>query len=406
MKAGPKKVLGKGSDVTRHISYKATLELWVRSGGRCVRCNKFLLEEPFFERPINLGERAHIAGWTDAPGSPRGDSSLPVSERNEPKNLVLLCQDCHTVIDNPATRDDYPEATILEIKRSHEERIHHLTGMSHDRETTVLRVFGMVRGSMPEMAREQAMQTVVDAAGRYARFPLAVDRYSIELDLAHLPDPEEFTDGSYWRIGRMKIDEMAKRIADAVHDKHIRHISVFALARIPLLVYLGFALDDKVPVDLYQKHRGADEGWVWPEDESPATFESVRTKEGAAGTGLVLVLSLSGTISLADLPAEVAEFPVHELRPVGVTPNPNLFRSRATLDAFIRTFQDLLAELERTDKTIDGIHLFCAAPITAAIACGRTIMRHVHPPVIAYDRIGDAYQSALTINERLIKNEQ
>ena len=400
MKARPKKDAGNGADATRHIPEKATLELWVRSGGRCARCNKFLLEEPFFERPINLGERAHIAGWTDAPGSPRGDSSLPVSERNEVKNLVLLCQDCHTVIDNHATRGDYPEAAILEIKHSHEERIHHLTGMSHDRETTVLRVFGMVRGSVPEMARDQAMRTVVDAAGRYARFPLAVDRHGIELDLAHLPDPEELADGSYWRIGRMKIDQMAERIAEAVHDKHIRHISVFALARIPLLVYLGYALDDKVPVDLYQKHRGADEGWVWPEDEPPVAFESIKIREGDTGAGAVVVLSLSGTIPLADLPPEVAGFTAYELRPVGVTPNPNLFRSRPTLDAFVRAFQDLLAELERTDKDVEGLHLFCAAPITAAIACGRTVMRHVHPPVTVYDRIGNAFQPALTINER------
>lgn len=212
--------------------------------------------------------------------------------------------------------------------------------------------------------------------------------------------PLRFEIHSYWRIGRRKIDAVAGRIAEAVHDKHIRHISIFALARIPLLVYLGYALDDKVPVDLYQKHRGADEGWVWPESETSAMFESIKTKGGATVTGVSVVLSLSGTIPLADLPPAVAEFPAYELRPVGETPNPNLFRSRATLDAFVRSFQDLLAELERTDKTADGIHLFCAVPITAAIACGRTVMRHVHPPVIAYDRIGSAFQPALTFNER------
>ena len=399
MKTSTKVKSKDGSEASRHISERTTLELWVRSGGRCALCNKFLLEEPWYECPINLGERAHIAGWTDALGSPRGDSSLPVPERNDSKNLVLLCQDCHTVIDHAATRAAYPEEVLLEIKRSHEERIHHLTDMAHDRETTVLRVFGMIRGSMPEMARDQAMRTVVDAAGRYARFPLAVDRHSIELDLSQIPEPEDLADGSYWRIGRMKIDGVAARIAEAVRDKHIRHISVFAMARIPLMVYLGYALDDKVPVDLYQKHRGKDENWMWPEDEPAASFESRRVKDGSTGTGAVVVLSLSGTIALADLPAEVAEFPVYELRPVGVTPNPNLFRSRATLDAFARTFQDLLAELGQTDKNVDGIHLFGAVPITAALACGRTVMRHVHPPVRVYDWIGNGFQLALTFNE-------
>ena len=43
----------------------------------------------------------------------------------------------------------------------------------------------------------------------------------------------------------------------------IRHISLFAAARIPLLVYLGSKLDDKIPIDLYQKHRGGNEDWHW-----------------------------------------------------------------------------------------------------------------------------------------------
>lgn len=400
MKASPKVKPEKSSDASRHIPEKATLELWVRSGGRCAQCNKFLLEEPWFERPINLGERAHIAGWTDAPGSPRGNSSLPLPERNNTKNLILLCQDCHTIIDHVDTRADYPEEVILEIKHSHEERILHLTEMSHDRETTVLRVFGMLRGSMPEMARDQAMRTVVDAAGRYARFPLAVDRHSIELDLSQIPEPEDLTDGSYWRIGCIKIDGIVARIAEAVRDKHIRHISVFAMARIPLMVYLGYAMDDKVPVDLYQKHRGAAESWMWPEDEPAARFESRMIKDGPKGTGVAVVLSLSGTIHPDDLPTDTAGFPLYELKPIGVTPNPNLFRSRETLDAFTRTFQDLLAELEQTDKTIDGIHLFCSVPITAALACGRIVMRHIHPPVIVYDRIHNDFQPVLTFNER------
>lgn len=387
-------------EATRRITDKATLELWVRSGGRCARCNKFLLEEPFYELPINLGERAHIAGWTDAPGSPRGDSEVPLSERNQASNLMLLCLECHKIIDDKKTRPDYPEERLLEIKREHEERIHHLTAMSHDRETTVLRVFGSVRGSIPEMAREQAMRTVVDGAGRYARFPLAVDRHSIEINLAHLPDPEELGDETYWRLGKMEIDKMAERIAVAVHDKHIRHISVFALARIPLLVYLGYALDDKVSVDLYQKHRGENEGWIWPEDGPAVAFETIVKRGGSSIGDVAVVLSLSGSIGLDDLPASIDGLTIYEIRPNATVPSPNLFRARGTLDSFTRAYQDLLSELERTHKDATYIHLLPAIPITAAIACGRSIMRHVQPALKVYDRINNNFQPALTVNER------
>lgn len=363
------------AEASRHIPEKESLHLWVRSGGRCAKCNKFLLEEPYFERPINLGERAHIAGWTDSPGSPRGDSTLPISERNKASNLILLCQDCHTIVDHPATRGEYPEERLLEIKREHEERIHHLTGMSPDRETAVLRVFGAVRGSLPEMARDHAMRTVVDGGGRYARFPLAIDRHSIEIDLSQVPDPEVLGDGSYWRLGRIQIDSAMIRIAEGVHKNHIRHLSIFALARIPLLIYLGYALDDKIPIDLYQKHRGEGEGWLWPEEGSTTDFEIICHREGKPSEDIAVILSLSGTIPLADLPQAVENLAVFEVRPIGVVPNPNLFRSRATLDAFVRTYQDLLSQLEQTHKQATHLHLFPAVPITAAIACGRSIMR-------------------------------
>lgn len=387
----------KSPDPTRHIKRNATLDLWVRSGGRCAICNKFLLEEPYFERPINLGERAHVAGWKDTAGSPRGDSPLPLSERNEEKNLILLCSDHHKIVDHVDTRADFPEERLLEIKREHEERIHHLTAMSHDRETTVLRLFSAVRGSIPEMTRELAMRTVVDGSGRYARFPLSVDRHSIEINLAHLPEPEE--DDSYWRLGCREIDKVAQRVSEFIHEKHIRHLSIFALARIPLLVYLGYVLDDKVPVELYQKHRMEGEGWIWPEDSAPVRFEGVERRAGTQRGAVVLMLSLSGTINLEDLPDEVRDFDVFEIRPAGVTPNRNLFRSRANLDSFVRAYQDFLAELERSHKETATIHLFPSVPITAAIACGRSLMRHVQPALCVYDRIGNQFQPTITVNE-------
>lgn len=362
-------------------------------------CNTFLLEEPVLERPINLGERAHIAGWTDTAGSPRSDSTVPLPDRNKGSNLLLLCQDCHTVIDHPDTRAEYPEERLLSIKHEHEDRIHHLTAMGLDRETAVLRLFGSIRGSVPEMARSLAIQTVVDGAGRYARFPFAPDRHSVEIDLSRLPEPED--DDAYWRLGQVQIDKAMVRIADHVSEKQVRHLSIFAVARIPLLMYLGFALDDKVPIDLYQKHRGDKEGWIWPEDGSEPAFKIVAHRDGEPGGDVALILSLSGTVPLTDLPPEVEGLAVFEILPADATPNPNLFRSRAMLNAFVRTWQDLLSQLEVTHKTTPCIHVFPAVPITAAVAFGRVVMRHVHPAIRVYDRIGGTtFCPALTMNAR------
>ena len=194
------------------------------------------------------------------------------------------------------------------------------------------------------------------------------------------------------------------RIADGVQDKHIRHLSVFAVARIPLLMYLGYVLDDKTPTDLYQKHRVPKESWLWPDDEPPVQFETVLFHAGKEGTStntdLVVMLSISGTITLDELPAEVRNYPIFVIYPVNVTPNPNLLRSEETLKRFQRTWQDMLASLETTHKQAKNIHLFPAVPVTAAISCGRLIMRHVHPTLRIYDRVGSGSQFhyALSLN--------
>src|SRR5258707_461104 len=47
--------------------------------------------------PIVVGEEAHIVAEED--NGPRGDPSMPISERNAYPNLILLCPTHHRVID-------------------------------------------------------------------------------------------------------------------------------------------------------------------------------------------------------------------------------------------------------------------------------------------------------------------
>lgn len=47
--------------------------------------------------PIVVGHEAHIVAEED--DGPRGDPSMPVSERNAYPNLILLCPTHHTLID-------------------------------------------------------------------------------------------------------------------------------------------------------------------------------------------------------------------------------------------------------------------------------------------------------------------
>lgn len=76
---------------------------------------------PFFEsgKITNIEEMAHIIGQKE--DGPRGDDELPLNERDEFENIILLCPTCHTMVDkNPKL---FPKETIIQWKKKHQESI-------------------------------------------------------------------------------------------------------------------------------------------------------------------------------------------------------------------------------------------------------------------------------------------
>jgi hypothetical protein len=59
---------------------------------------------------------------------------------------VFLCDRDHKTIDNAATRGDWPVERLREIKRVHEDRIRHVTGLRETAGTVVLRMIGEIQG--------------------------------------------------------------------------------------------------------------------------------------------------------------------------------------------------------------------------------------------------------------------
>ncbi len=384
-------------EASTYIPEPEKLRLWVRAGGRCEICNKYLLEDELTVRPINLGEMAHNVGRKDSKRSPRGDSPLPVEKRNTADNLLLLCQDHHTVIDSRRHAPDFSVDELSVIKARHEDRIRHLTGMGEDQETVVLRVVGDIRGASAELSQEHVREVVLEDANRYPRFALAYGGFDLEIDLRGLP-----REGTplYWEAGMARIQEILdSRLKQGAATGKVRHLSVFALTRIPLLVYLGYMIDDKVPVDLYQKHRDPNESWKWASDAPVESFKTEVVRAGNDPAKVALLISLSGTPALDDLPSSIDDdYTVFNISPVGTTPHRDILRSRQSLENFTSCYHMFLSSLEVSHKAADKIHLFGAMPVTAAVMCGRGLMRDAHPTLLVYDRSGEGYTYALEVN--------
>jgi hypothetical protein len=380
---------------SKSIPEAEKIRLWVLAGGRCEICNKYLLEDEFTQQPISVAELAHNVGRRKAAGSPRGLADLPTEERNRAENLLLLCGDHHRVIDSKGAIGEYTVEKLLEFKKRHEDRIKYLTELGEDAETVVLRVIGGIRGGAVELSPEM-VRKAVHAAHRYPRYHLTYRGGDIELDLRALPNEGSET---YWKEGGRQIDATIDRVRDGVARGEIRHVSIFAAARIPLLVYLGSQLDDKVPTDLYQKQRDSDEGWHWDENAPAATFETIVTREGARDR-VALLVSLSGTIDVERLPDDINDMTIYTLRPVeSELGNPDILRARASVAAFAAAYRAFLARLERDHPGVTAVDLLPAVPLAAAITLGRARMADVHPPLRVYDRNDDGgYAFALEVS--------
>ena len=372
------------------------LKLWVRAGGTCTICKRYLLESDLTARVVTRGELAHNVGQKKSPKSPRGMEDLAEGLRDTADNAVLLCPSCHTEIDDLLQTDLFSVEKVFDLKREHEAFIRDVTGRSESQRTIVIRLRGTVRGAPDDLSRDAATKAVMASTSRFPSFPFS-DRLGVEIDLRGTAG-ETDADAAYYLAAARKIDETIDRFLKPVAaDDGVPHVSVFAIGRLALLVYLGSRLDDTIATDVYQRHRRG-ETWCWPADAEPVGFGS-RPDNSIAGTHAeaVLIVNASGTIHPDELPAEVAGLPRFVIEPVDVVPGTDTFGCRATLESFEVAVRGLLAQLEATHKGVRQLHLFAAAPVSAAVTLGRAAGWGIHPSFAVYERVDDKYRLAMEV---------
>lgn len=354
--------------------------VWIKSGGRCAICNRYLLNNDFGDI-VPVGENAHIVGRSTEPGSPRGNSPLLETDRDNPENLVLLCREQHKIIDKKALVPLFTVKELAQIKQRHEARIFHLTNLDGTRETAVIRFLAKVRGSAVSIDRGAAAKATIAGENRFPSYPISPTKDGVEIDCQGLVNEGSPT---YYAAAQEMISEEIRIFYEAIRKATIKHISVFAFARVPLLVYLGKALDDTVPVSIFQRHRQT-EDWLWDNTVPEVDFQFSVKKEIQAAKEAILIVNVSGTINLSEIPLALNAFPVFSIDPINDTAFTDTIRNQASLKNFEDTFRKFLGQIEQSNKQIRRLHLFLAVPVSAAIVIGRAINHDVAPNITLYE---------------------
>jgi hypothetical protein len=104
---------------------QTTLRLFADSGGYCQRpdcANRLFVDTA--TNNVHVAEIAHIIA-ASAKG-PRADVKVSAAEKGSYDNLILLCANCHAIIDKAP--GDFPDAMVRKWKRRHVDRITSLFG--------------------------------------------------------------------------------------------------------------------------------------------------------------------------------------------------------------------------------------------------------------------------------------
>lgn len=384
------KVKGNNSsvvDVTRNISDRNQLILCIQAGGRCEfdGCNNYLFEHHLTHKRFNFAQMAHVVAFSEL--GPRGDVSDRPTDINNLDNLMLMCHPCHKQI------DDFPEEfsreTLEGYKKAHEDRISLLTSASPDRQTSALILKSKIGKKDVKISPAEINEAVSP------RYSATRNGTVIELNIADEGD-------DFYKVAAKKVKQKIEWFLDTImSDEKTNHFSFFALAPMPILIYAGNLLSNKVPNDLYQKHRDT-QNWKWKTEGEFTQYKIEQIKKGNDLKKAALVLSLSGKIHLDRLPKDITNCAtIYEITLENDSPHAGFLRQKQDLVNFGIIYQRTLREIGKNHGELEELHLFPAIPAPIAVMCGQELMPKIDPVLVVYDddkRLG-GYQKILEVNK-------
>ena len=356
------------------IPDKTVSALWAASGGRCEYrgCNQVLYMDLLTKAISNRAYIAHIVA--DVPTGPRGDKHRSEKLCKDISNLMLLCDSCHRRID----KDDiagHPEELLLEMKGKHEKRIEAVTGIDESRATEIVIYRANIGNNTPNIDFKLAVEYVI----KKGRYPSNAN--PIELGMKNSPTRER--DAEFWEKEFKSLESnFIRYITPRIEDNALGHVSLFAMAPIPLLVKLGTLLNDQQHIAVHQPTREP-KGWNLTEDSDDFEYKVIRPD--TIHENVALNISLSGNIindRITTVLGEDCDIYTLTLE----VPNNDFLKTETQLSEFRRVMRKLFNEIKSKYPENTPLHIFPAMPVATAIELGRVRMPKADMPLIIYDQ--------------------
>jgi SMODS-associated and fused to various effectors sensor domain/SAVED-fused 2TM effector domain len=157
--------------------------------------------------------------------------------------------------------------------------------------------------------------------------------------------------------------------------------AVGGLAPVPLTFLVGVILDDEIPITFIDWDRHARKWhWLGEADDSKRFIIDGMNAIPTRVDEVILAISASYQVDLANARARLSSFPVVHLKLDGASTSSHL--SSAKQIALGRQFLDTCLQLH--SREVKRIHLFLAAPSTLALRFGTLYDKRNLPPIVVY----------------------
>ena len=360
---------------SRHIKLPVQLMLWGLASGRCQfdGCNKRLWQNSVTKEQVNISQKAHI--WSFSANGPRGNEGIDNEHINDLRNLMLVCHECHKLIDEDKEGKKYSVSLLSKMKKNHEERIDLATSISPNKKSHIL-LYG---ANIGEHTSPVSYKAAVEAI-----FPdyYPAEHHAFELGLVHSPIKDH--DDGYWCFEKQALEgNFNNTVRSRLISGDIRHLSVFGLAPQPLLIFLGKLLSDIPESKVYQRHREP-QTWRWQDDDLSTQFSVIEPEH--IKPMVALNISLSATIDNSRI-EQVLGVDVSIWKLTVPQPHNDFMRSASQLQKFRKNFRALMDKIKSKHGHDTTLHIFPAVPVSVAIEIGRTWMPKADMAMVLYDEI-------------------
>lgn len=367
------------------------LQLWVKSAGRCEfkGCNTPVWYNGLTLSQGNFAEVAHIIGSSkDGPRGTEESEELQIDF----SNLMLLCQRCHKEIDDRPEK--YPIELLRTWKQEHEDRIEIQTSYPEDIHKSTVLLFSVNIGDRTVPINPEAVRNAM-----FPKFP--TDLKGIKIEEKHfdrLGTPEQWQTFAETRIKR----KILRYLDEGIDDIKIKHLSVFGIAPMPLLMYLGKCIGDTVPTDIYQSHRNIEntsKTWSWQSEASVGSSYDISCEREGQSEIVLLKLAISDAINFDKYENIVSDnCSIYQI--TVSEPSPHFLTAKKQLEFFSYEYRKLLNQIQEKHGKKCKIMILPAVPVSIAIECGRVILPTKDPGIYVceYYREQGTFQNVLEIN--------